>query len=55
MYLREVPRSSACIPVVVVMVVVVEERVLGLGEGRAGFAGRTAVGMRRRKSFDYVL
>lgn len=26
-----------------------------LGKGRAGFAGRTAVGMRRKKSFDYVL
>lgn len=35
--------------------VVVEERVLGLGEGRAGFAGKTAAGMRRRKSFDYFL
>jgi len=38
-----------------VVMVVVEESVLGLGERRPGFQGRTAVGMRRRKSFDYVL
>lgn len=57
MDLREFSGGSACISVMVmvvmvVVVVVIEEKVLGLGEARAGFAGRTAVGMRRWKSFD---
>lgn len=37
------------------VIMVVVERVLGLGEGRAGFLERTAVGMRRIKIFDCVL
>lgn len=56
MDLEEVSGGSACIlELVVVMMVMVEERVLVLGKGWAGFAGRTAVGRRRKKSFDYVL